>query len=91
MLAHVPLFAHGEAEQVLVVGGGDGGMVREVLRHASVKKVVLVEVWLVPTFSSPPIPPFSLSFCVTVTVSHLPPLSPHNPHAIKPPTRSTPR
>ena len=33
MLTHVPLFAHGAAKRVLVIGGGDGGMAREALRH----------------------------------------------------------
>lgn len=33
MLAHVPLFACERPERVLVVGGGDGGTLREVLRH----------------------------------------------------------
>ncbi len=44
MMAHVPLIAHGCAESVLVVGGGDGGVIREVLKHRSVKRVVLVEI-----------------------------------------------
>jgi len=42
MIAHVPLLAHGQARRVLVIGGGDGGTVREVLRH-QVKQVVMVE------------------------------------------------
>ena len=44
MLAHVPLFAHGTARRVLVIGGGDGGMLREVLRHREVERAVQVEV-----------------------------------------------
>jgi spermidine synthase len=44
MLAHVPLFTHGHAESVLIIGGGDGGVAREVLRHPSVKKLTLVEI-----------------------------------------------
>jgi len=44
MLCHVPLFAHGGVEQVLIVGGGDGGMLREVLRHPGVKQVTMVEI-----------------------------------------------
>lgn len=44
MLAHVPLQAHGRPRRVLVVGGGDGGTVREVLRHPSVEEVVLAEI-----------------------------------------------
>ena len=44
MLAHVPMAAHGKARRVLVVGGGDGGTVREVLRHPHVEEVVLAEI-----------------------------------------------
>ena len=33
MMSHVPLFAHGNAKRVLVIGGGDGGVLREVLKH----------------------------------------------------------
>src|SRR3569832_196698 len=44
MLAHVPLIAHGNAKKVLIIGGGDGGVLREVLRHDTVQQVVLVEI-----------------------------------------------
>ncbi|MYL20291.1 spermidine synthase [Halobacillus litoralis] len=44
MVAHVPLFTHPKPEHVLVVGGGDGGVIREVLKHESVKKATLVEI-----------------------------------------------
>ena len=44
LLSHVPLCVHANPRQVLVVGGGDGGTVREVLRHASVERVVLCEI-----------------------------------------------
>jgi spermidine synthase len=43
MLTHVPLFAHGKAMRVLIIGGGDGGILREVLRHEQIEKVTLVE------------------------------------------------
>jgi spermidine synthase len=44
-IAHWPLFALSKpAEQVLVIGGGDGGVAREVLRHKYIKKVTLVEI-----------------------------------------------
>ena len=33
MLAHVPILAHGNAKRVLIIGGGDGGMLREVVKH----------------------------------------------------------
>ena len=44
MVAHVPLFTHPNPKSVLVVGGGDGGVIREVLKHPSVEKAVLVEI-----------------------------------------------
>lgn len=44
MMAHVPIFAHGAAKRVLIIGGGDGGMAREVLRHAEVTHVTMVEI-----------------------------------------------
>jgi spermidine synthase len=44
MIAHVPLFLHKRPRRVLVIGGGDGGSVREVLRHESVERCVLVEI-----------------------------------------------
>mgnify|MGYP000170943698 CR=1 FL=1 len=44
MMTHVPLFAHGEVQRVLVIGGGDGGIIREVLRHPSVEQVTMVEI-----------------------------------------------
>ncbi|MBL3608563.1 polyamine aminopropyltransferase [Rhodovulum sulfidophilum] len=44
MLTHVPILAHGAARRVLIVGGGDGGMAREALRHASAEEVTMVEI-----------------------------------------------
>jgi len=44
MMAHVPIFAHGQAKRVLIIGGGDGGMLREVLRHEAVEHVTMVEI-----------------------------------------------
>ncbi|MDX1604543.1 MAG: polyamine aminopropyltransferase [Candidatus Competibacterales bacterium] len=44
MLAHTPILAHGRARRVLIVGGGDGGMLREVTRHASVEHITQVEI-----------------------------------------------
>ena len=43
MLTHVPILAHGRAKRVLIIGGGDGGMAREALRHNSVEQVTMVE------------------------------------------------
>lgn len=44
MISHVPLMSHPNPKRVLVVGGGDGGCVREVLKHKGVEKVDLVEI-----------------------------------------------
>ncbi len=44
MIAHVPLFVHPNPKNVLVIGGGDGGTAREVIRHASVEKCTMVEI-----------------------------------------------
>ena len=44
MMSHVPLFAHGEAKTVLIIGGGDGGVLREVLRHPEVTSATLCEI-----------------------------------------------
>lgn len=44
MLTHVGMNTHPEPKRVLVVGGGDGGAIREVLKHPSVEKAVLCEI-----------------------------------------------
>lgn len=44
MMAHVPLLAHGNAKHVLIIGGGDGGMLREVARHAAIESITMVEI-----------------------------------------------
>ncbi|MCY4643491.1 MAG: polyamine aminopropyltransferase [Bacteriovoracales bacterium] len=44
MIAHVPLFTHPCPRKVLIIGGGDGGTAREVLRHDVVEKCVMVEI-----------------------------------------------
>ena len=44
MMAHLPILAHGDAKRVLIIGGGDGGMAEEVLKHDSVERVTMVEI-----------------------------------------------
>jgi spermidine synthase len=44
MMSHVPLFAHGRVRKALIVGGGDGGVLRESLRHPEIKSVTLCEI-----------------------------------------------
>jgi len=43
MLANCPLFSHPDPKRVLIIGGGDGGILREVLKH-NVKRVILCEI-----------------------------------------------
>lgn len=44
MLTHVPLLAHGAANRVLIIGAGDGGVLRRVLQHRNVARAVMVEI-----------------------------------------------
>lgn len=44
MLAHVPLLAHGQARRILIIGAGDGGVLRRVLQHKTVEQAVMVEI-----------------------------------------------
>jgi spermidine synthase len=44
MMAHVPLFAHGNARDILIVGGGDCGIAEEVLKHKTVERLTQVEI-----------------------------------------------
>ena len=44
MIAHVPLCVHPKTQKVLVIGGGDGGTVREILKHDNVKEVDVCEI-----------------------------------------------
>jgi spermidine synthase len=43
MMTHVPILAHGKVRRVLIIGGGDGGILREALRH-KVERVTMVEI-----------------------------------------------
>ncbi|MFQ5960244.1 MAG: polyamine aminopropyltransferase [Candidatus Methylomirabilales bacterium] len=44
MITHVPLITHPHPREVLVIGGGDGGTVREIVKHPDVSRVRLVEI-----------------------------------------------
>jgi spermidine synthase len=44
MLGHVPLLEHGDARRVLIIGAGDGGVLRRVLMHRGVERAVMVEI-----------------------------------------------
>jgi spermidine synthase len=44
MIAHVPLTVHPNPKRVLVIGGGDGGTIREIARHSFVEDITIVEI-----------------------------------------------
>ena len=44
MLVHIPMMTHPKPKNILIIGGGDGGSLREVLRHETVEKVTMVEI-----------------------------------------------
>lgn len=44
MMAHIPLFSHPNPEKVLVIGGGDGGILREIAKHKGVKEIYICEI-----------------------------------------------
>lgn len=43
-MVHVPLLCHPNPERVLIIGGGDGGSLREVVKHPEVKEAVMVDI-----------------------------------------------
>jgi spermidine synthase len=44
MITHLGMFSHPEPKRVLVIGGGDGGVLREVVKHESVEEAVLCDI-----------------------------------------------
>ncbi|QCI21520.1 polyamine aminopropyltransferase [Buchnera aphidicola (Hyadaphis tataricae)] len=44
MLTHLPIFAHNSIESVLIIGGGDGGILREVCKHEHIRNITMVEI-----------------------------------------------
>jgi len=44
MLTHVPIISHGAVGRVLIIGGGDGAMLREACRHDSISDITMVEI-----------------------------------------------
>ncbi len=44
MMVHVPLLTHDKPQTVLIIGGGDGGILREVLKHPTIERIALVEI-----------------------------------------------
>ncbi|ESO88834.1 hypothetical protein LOTGIDRAFT_218994 [Lottia gigantea] len=63
MLAHIPMFSHPNPKQVLIIGGGDGGVAREVLKHPQVLTVDMCEIdEKVPEVSKKYLPKLASSF-----------------------------
>lgn len=58
MITHLPMASHPNPKRVLVIGGGDGGVVREVLKHESVEHVTLCDIDEVGICSTNPLPFF---------------------------------
>jgi len=44
MISHVPLFSHPDPKKVLIIGGGDGGTAREVIKHDNIESCTMVEI-----------------------------------------------
>lgn len=44
MMTHVPALAHGNVKSLLIIGGGDGGILREAARHKSIENLTMVEI-----------------------------------------------
>jgi spermidine synthase len=60
MMVHVPLLSHDHPKSVLVIGGGDGGSLREIVKHPQIERIVLVDIdEAVITFSKKYLPKLS--------------------------------
>ncbi|MBN1332670.1 MAG: polyamine aminopropyltransferase [Synergistales bacterium] len=44
MMAHIPICAHSHPRRVLIIGGGDGGVLRECLKHPFIEEAILVDI-----------------------------------------------
>ncbi|CAL4326273.1 polyamine aminopropyltransferase [Buchnera aphidicola] len=44
MMTHIPIFSHGSIKNVLIIGGGDGGILREICKHKDIKNITMVEI-----------------------------------------------
>ncbi len=44
MLSHLPILSHGDVKKVLIIGGGDGAIASEVLKHKTVKEIFICEI-----------------------------------------------
>lgn len=44
MIAHIPLFIHPNPQRVLIIGAGDGGVLREVVKHKCITNITMCEI-----------------------------------------------
>ena len=44
MIAHIPMCAHPKPRKVLIIGGGDGGVLREVVKHHMCEEIHMCEI-----------------------------------------------
>ena len=44
MITHLAMNSHPSPKKVLVIGGGDGGVLREVIKHESVEEAILCDI-----------------------------------------------
>lgn len=63
MIVHIPMCAHPNPKKVLIIGGGDGGVLREVCKHECVEEIVMCEIdKMVPEVSKKFLPTVSTHF-----------------------------
>jgi len=63
MMVHLPLCAHPNPKKVLIIGGGDGGVLREICKHSSVEEIEMCEIdKMVPEVSKKYLPTMSTHF-----------------------------
>ncbi|AZP36361.1 Spermidine synthase [Candidatus Annandia adelgestsuga] len=43
IISHIPMISHGHAKNILILGGGNGGILREILKYKKVKKITMIE------------------------------------------------
>ena len=72
MITHLALNSHPNPKNVLVIGGGDGGVLREVVKHPSVEKAILVDIdEAVPRVSKQFMPKMAVGFDSPKTELHI--------------------
>lgn len=72
MIAHLALNSHPNPKKVLVIGGGDGGVLREIVKHDCVEEAVLCDIdEAVPRVSKQYLPTMSVGFSHPKTKVHI--------------------